>query len=319
MRPALVLSILLLGSCRSETIRTPDPVTVVPDLPVPLLAHHAAVVDGDVFVLGGASDDSEGVRFDRFDPSSGNWIRLPDLETPRFFAGVAALDGKLYVGGGVRSDAVFEEYDPGTNTWRRLPDLPTPRNRLRAVACAGRIWMIGGMQATDEGLTDRPTVESYDPARGTWRTEPSLNHARHGHAAVVLDGRILVLGGSDGDGTGEILDPDDGAWREGAAVGRHLLFHEAAALEDRVFVFGSRDDPPIPLDAYDPRADRWERVEEHSISRHRLASVVLGSRVFLLGGENNVGAPHVLGDVASYDARSAAWSGDRGPTGEPDE
>ena len=58
-------------------------------------------------------------------------------------------------------------------------------------------------------------TELYDPATGTWTVSGSLAHARDQHTAtLLLDGRVLVVGGyaSGGYGPAEVYDPTTQAW-----------------------------------------------------------------------------------------------------------
>ncbi|PRC45765.1 protein kinase, partial [Mycobacterium sp. ITM-2017-0098] len=73
--------------------------TSAADMPTPR-EHLAAVSDGVyVYTVGGRvlSADENSAAFERFDPESGNWEKLPDMPTPRGSYGAALVDGRIVV------------------------------------------------------------------------------------------------------------------------------------------------------------------------------------------------------------------------------
>lgn len=97
--------------------------TALPPLPTPRQALAAASLDlgsiSGVCVLGGRSGSSCGsatVAADFFDLGAERWVDLPPLTMPRAFHASAALEGKIYVLGGMDADgrrlASVEWLDP---------------------------------------------------------------------------------------------------------------------------------------------------------------------------------------------------------------
>ena len=59
------------------------------------------------------------------------------------------------------------------------------------------------------------SAEIYHPASGTWTTTGSMTTGRRHTATRLLDGRVLVAGGTDDTGvlaSAEIYDPALGIW-----------------------------------------------------------------------------------------------------------
>lgn len=86
--------------------------------------------------------------------------------------------------------------------WRTVPPLPFARGDLgAALGSDGRVYAIaiGGDIVTSSGDQFLHTVDAYDPTANTWQAEAPMPTAR-GSARVVtgLDGRVYVLGGSNG-------------------------------------------------------------------------------------------------------------------------
>lgn len=86
--------------------------------------------------------------------------------------------------------------------WYSLTRLDTGR---RLHACAkitlnNRPGLVvsGGVS---RGKTNVTSVEFYDTSSGQWVSLPSLNIARRGHAMMVENGRLVVVGGMTGQNT----------------------------------------------------------------------------------------------------------------------
>ena len=131
--------------------------TQAADLPTPR-EHLAAVSDGVyVYTVGGRnlSADENSAAFERFDPESGNWEKLPDMPTPRGSYGAAFIDGRIVAVGGeepTRVLATVEMYDIANRKWTTLAPINTPVHGQVVAAVGSTVYCIGG--------ADRPTHES---------------------------------------------------------------------------------------------------------------------------------------------------------------
>ncbi|MEZ5366280.1 MAG: kelch repeat-containing protein [Bryobacterales bacterium] len=138
-----------------------------------------------------------------YDPAADAWTQKERMGAVHAAAGVAALEGKIYVAGGEgeqRAATVFEAFDVATERWQALSDLPQPRTRLTAQSVNGKFYAVGGRLP---GAAPQREVFEYDPAAGSWRTRAPMPTARSDAASAVLGGKILVFGG-EGAG-GEVL------------------------------------------------------------------------------------------------------------------
>jgi N-acetylneuraminic acid mutarotase len=192
------------------------------ELPPLLEAFHhlaAAATDDRIYVTGGYADLLFSEITNRawaYDPRARTWTRIADLPAPRAAHGMAAIEGKLYVVGGVGPDSKeLWIYDPATDRWdAERAVLPTQREHLTVTVVGGKLYAAGG-RWDDRG--NLAALEIYDPVAGTWTRGPDLPTPRSGLTAGVLDGHIHVTGGESLSlgrtfGEHEAYDPTTAKW-----------------------------------------------------------------------------------------------------------
>jgi N-acetylneuraminic acid mutarotase len=232
--------------------------------PLPDARHHLglAALDGRVYATGGFDSDSTtrgGARNGTwaFDVAAGEWAPVADMPGVRAEHAMAALEGKLYLVGGVddtpEGPRALWVYDPNANTWdtSRAP-APYPISHTALVAAEGRLYLIGGRWAGNQR-----DVAIYDPTTDTWTRGPDLPTPRSGLTAAYVDGRIHVGGGED---------------------------------IDAASVFGQHE-------VLDLASRTWSRLPNLPQARHGLVSAGLGGRWYVIGGGSPSGSTYVNVDV----------------------
>ena len=119
--------------------------------------------------------------------------------------------------------------------------LTTGRSEQIAILLPNNKVLVAG--GTNNGTTPLRTAELYDPITETWTATGSMSVARRGHTAtLLLDGKVLVVGGFDGtveSVTTEIYDPATGVWTSSGAMARGRKYHTASRLGDgKVLIAG---------------------------------------------------------------------------------
>jgi N-acetylneuraminic acid mutarotase len=177
---------------------------------------------GHVYIVGGNTRGHMSgfvPWLDRFDPSTGDWVELPDAPHERDHFHAVVLDGKIYAAGGRRSahdlghdmDLTVEAldiYDIESGAWSSADaGIPTQRAGAAAAVVDGKIAVIGGESMRQvEAHTE---VEAYDPETRQWMTLPPLPLGRHGTQATLHEGRLHFVAGSSNRGGGpEVVDHD---------------------------------------------------------------------------------------------------------------
>jgi len=262
--------------------------------PMPLASHHVAFTEyrGKIYAFGGFVPPSSGPpgwgpvdNAWEYDPAADSWKALAPMPTKRGSPVAAVAGDKIYVIGGATtppgsketavhparphvSVGAVEEYDPASNTWRQRTSMPTARNHATAGVVNGKIYVIGGRVGNafiTAGSSNVDTVEEYDPATDTWGSARArMPSARSAMASGVYGGWIYVTGG------------------EGQNAQMMYTFRA--------------------LEAYDPVNNRWTILPSMPVSRHGLASAVIGNRLHMVSGSVQSAGAGVETHTDSHDA-----------------
>ncbi|KAL9972437.1 hypothetical protein ACROYT_G018739 [Oculina patagonica] len=149
---------------RLSTVQRYNPDTnewqLMPSLSCPRSSVHVcAVADGNhLYAIGGRSPSRIEAIAERFDPRERAWSRIASTQKDRVGAGGAALNQKVFVFGGLKSEdysgsGLCEMYDPVTDVWSNIASTTlAPRGDfiyISAVSFKGKIFVCGEFKADD--------------------------------------------------------------------------------------------------------------------------------------------------------------------------
>ena len=243
--------------------------------------------------------------------AGGVWSAAPPMRHARAAHAVVSTGTALYAlagtGAGAAPVLAVEKFDG--KAWTEETTLPSDGlNAPAAVVIGERIYLIGGFST----VTNVPTsgVHVYDVARRTWSEAAPLPAPRGGHAAVVLDGRIHVLGGGNSRSTiadHSVYDPAANAWTERAPLPRAKGSPAVVAHGGRLYAIGGRSGPGDfgEVDVYDPAADAWTAGPPIE-PRGTAGAVVHCGAIHLFGGESQA-RQATLASVLRLDPATGAW------------
>lgn len=256
-------------------------------------------------------------------PGDGFWDSLAPMPDARKGTSSAVVDGKIYVFGDHRLNAFWdrtEAYDPQSDEWTQLAPIPTGRGMAAAAVVDGIIYLIGGNNSYDNyWLT---TNEAYDPATDSWTTKADMPTTDRGLlTASAVDGLIYVMGGGDSFDQSspyrivEIYDPATDSWTDGVDMLRSRQSHAAVVIGKEIYLIGglTRDQSNqivhVPeIDVFNTVTQEWRQVAPLPTVRFDLTAVVLGGRIYAMGG-NVYQTPIVYSIVEEYDPRLDCWTG----------
>lgn len=244
----------------------------------PIEMHHfqAITFQNEVWVLGafteGYPHETPIPNIYIFNPEKNEWRVGPEIpaDRRRGAAGVFVYKDKIYIVCGIQDGhwdghvAWMDEYDPKSKQWKKLPDAPHVRDHVQAVVVDDKIYVAGGRRSTariGQVLnTTEAAVDVYDFKSGKWSTLPegsNLPTLRAGNATVVLDKKVIVIGGESGE-----------------QVPAH---NEVEALNTRTM--------------------KWEKLPPLKEGRHGTGAVVVNGKIYTAAGSGNRGGGPELNSI----------------------
>ena len=299
------------------------------NLPKPLLAPAAALINGGLLVATGAQRGNR-TKTDEawFGTPAQGWMPGPPMPMQLGEVAGGIIRGRLYVVGDGFPGIVA--MDLGKGVWeepRRFAYRPFDGHHHAAEVIGDKLYLIGGFGRA------MGRVQIYDPVRNEWRVGPDVPFAAGSSASSVIDGQLFVAGGIVGTKTtaqAARLDIATGVWT--AIAPMPLPRNHAASATDgrRFYVFGGRG--PGSGDAnvvangfdevqiYDPATNAWSVSGTSPSAPARLPqarggmgkAVYLRGKFYVIGGETTDGAGATQSGVYSrvdvYDPATNTWS-----------
>ncbi len=329
LRTAALATLLLLGHgtlafLATAAISSAEREPQQEERPLQRSYHGAAVVNGKIYVMGGAGPDNKPVgSVQVYDPATGTWAARAGMPTPRALFGTSAVGGTIYtIGGtikGLDKLAVVEAYDTATDTWTRRADMPTPRNALATAVVDGKVYAVGGWgmdqpkggwEALDPKAlaSDFATVEAYDPKTDTWAARADMPTPRSHITVSAVGGKIYAIGGGVPPRTTrsgefhpqlEVFDTATNRWERAADLPTPRSVLSSTVVDGRIYVMGgvSSHGSSLPeivktlqilsvVEVYDPVSGRWTRGRDLGTPRGWFSTSAVSGKVYLVGGRS---------------------------------
>jgi len=191
------------------------------NLPHPLLAPSAVILDNKLFVIGGAYVNALGQAVysnimhtfehhaDQAD--QGTWREhQARLITGRYGAAATVYRGKIYLCGGCNDGgnnlSNLEVFDPAIGTWQNAGEMTKARIILSLFVFEDELYAVGGEDY------ENTTIEKLSKQTGEWELATDLNEDRWGCVSVLVSSKIFLFGGGHHRSTYDFLDLLTNKW-----------------------------------------------------------------------------------------------------------
>lgn len=210
----------------------------------------------------------------RLDLVTSEHVVLAPLRESRDAHATVALGDRLYVIGGFDAEDPLRSVESaglvGTGHWSEVAPMITPRWHHGATVLEGKIYVAGGCPLDTAGSR----VERFDAVTNQWTELSPLTIRREGHCLVSALGEVYAVGGV-----------------QSREVGADFEYTPVKTVE-----------------RYQPSTGLWRPVASLRSGRYRAAAVVLGDKLYLIGGWSS--ATEVLRSVECLDLSvpDAQWT-----------
>lgn len=207
-----------------------------------------AEASGKIYAIGGGFTKT---NFE-YTPKTDTWQSLDSMPTARQHIDCGVVDNKIYVIGGITSFKNItkknEMYDPEANSWSEKAPIPTLRNNPAIVTKDSLIYVIGGAGSERSIWETTATVECYNTKTDEWTTKADMPIKLFKPGVVVVDDKIVVLGGQDASGKSLssvlIYDIKSDTWERTTPLPQINCFAGYASVGNKIYVIGGTTSAP---------------------------------------------------------------------------
>lgn len=235
--------------------------------------------------------------------------------------------------GQTRSDAPDRDAATGPTIgpgWNALEALISPRfGHTATLLSDGRVLIVGGQDETYDALdTDissqfKPhtlaTAEVHDVDASTVTATGPLTAARYNHTATLLaNGKVLIVGGSDGSvsiASAELYDPAARTFAPTGTLNAARQLHSATLLADgKVLIAGGRGttgaagDPVPAAELYDPATGTFTSSGSMLSPRYEHTATLLANGKVLIAAGYKFGTAPAMATGELYDPAKGTFS-----------
>ncbi|TID25609.1 kelch repeat-containing protein [Venturia nashicola] len=278
--------------------------------------HGAAAIGNKVYVVGGMATQGSGYpnvtlldTVEVYDTTTDQWSSLTPFPMKIHHPNVAAVNGQLYVLGGLSSNRKLVEtaytFDSQTSTWKALSSMAAGTGRgASAIGVYGKVaYIAGGTQDVGKSAVD--IVSSYDAAADKWSVVPvNLPEVRDHVGGAVVGNVFYVVAGRKGlqdsvQSTVFAMDlkASEMKWVRKASAPTARGSLEAVAVGNKIYTFGGEGNPDNTTqgvfpqtEIYDVEKDSWTQDAPMRTPKHGSVAVAVNGDIYIAGGSASRGS-----------------------------
>lgn len=276
------------------------------NLPVSKQSQTLDLANGLFYQYGGENgSNTASNELAVYNPISNAWTNLTSsTAAARWGHASTYCNGKIYYIGGLSSGGTYKDvfaFDPndidGSNPYGQwdstsYPDIGTQLHDGTAVCHNNTVYYFGGLN----GGPAQNAFYSLDTTNpNSWSTISNSVDGRRGHAMVLIDGKIYLVGGTEGTSGAAIVDHVDiydisgNSWSTGADMATDAYQVCGISYDDKVVIFGGFNTAFVAkVQVYDPAGDSWSEslYPENDTAKFDVGCEVSGQKMYVAGGWN---------------------------------
>ncbi|WFO48724.1 Kelch repeat-containing protein [Bacillus pumilus] len=179
------------------------------DLPEERINAGVGVVDGKIYLFGGASEKNKlNNQTFMYDPKKDVWEEKTSMPTNRTGGTYAIVGKKIYLIGGINEEKktaynTIDIYDTELDQWAEEP-IQIPRDPVFSTYSKGTLYAVAvkeNIYIVSSKNSYKNNVYQYNTDSGEWKSlNSSALPSRNGRAISAIDGKIYVAGGENSIG-----------------------------------------------------------------------------------------------------------------------
>lgn len=288
------------------------------DLPEERVNAGVGVVDGKIYVFGGASEKSKlNNQTFMYDPKKDVWEEKANMPRNRTGGTYATVGKKIYLIGGINEETkvvynTIDIYDTELDQWAEEP-IQIPRGpvytayskgTLQAVAVNEHIYLVSAKSI------QKNNFYRYNTVTGEWENmdSPVWLPSRNGMAISAIDGKIYVAGGENeiGHGRNKYLyqyDIETNTWKRLIDVKLTSNIYEPSyeTYNGKFFVIGGQEtgdrssEMVNKVQIFNPKDGQFKN-SAYDLPEGRVGSVaaIVDDQLYVIGGRNYAGDMRIL-------------------------
>lgn len=227
--------------------------------------------------------------------TSPQWTDAASMSTGRSEIHSAALDGTLYVAGGIGKFRILkscEAFSVSEGTWKTCPDLPRPLHHMAMASDGKHVFAAGGYVSLKFKHLQSPKLWSLRPNGAAWETVADLPGPIGEHVMVWAQDHLFLIGGTTPHGdTGNVWRylPESQAWTKMEPMPTPRNSMAAVVFDGEIWLLGGRSDALgskiSKVEIYNPAKNEWRSGPDMPLGRGGHSATYLNRQIHVFGGE----------------------------------
>lgn len=237
------------------------------------------------------------------------WIRLGKISASLQYTCFELIDNTLYIICGYKDGTTVVKTNYSYNLDNDTLTTLTACNATRYVAghCNhnGYIYVIGGYTTAAQKTNYR-----YNISSNAWETETALPAAMRGHNCFVINNSIYAV--NTLTSSNYYYNLSSSAWTTLAhSLTSQYYYRMAQSYNNKIYSFAGYTSSNVKstvADCYDPLTNTYTNLTSYPLASARGSSALLGDKIILSGGQDNLNDSVGFNSVYCYDIASNTYT-----------